>query len=84
MCLAWSGSQSAHLRARCCQRPTGHATTQHTLAEHRQASDQWCTDIEILQSFSNPKLFHQLHIRKYKIMDSDIQSKSETAQSIAH
>jgi len=30
---------------------------------------------------SNP---YPIHIRKHKIMDSDIQSKSETAQSIAH
>jgi len=27
---------------------------------------------------------YPIHIRQYKIMDSDIQSKSETAQSIAH
>jgi len=27
---------------------------------------------------------YPIHIRKYKSMDSDIQSKSETAQSIAH
>jgi len=24
---------------------------------------QWCTDMEILQSWSNPKLFHKLHIQ---------------------
>jgi len=25
--------------------------------------NQWCTDMEILQSWSNPKLFHELHIQ---------------------
>ena len=45
------------------------------------SNKQWCTDMEILQSWSNPKLFHRLHIQS---MDSDIQSKSETVQSIAH
>ena len=35
---------------------------------------QWCTDMEILQSWSNPKLFPRLHI----------QSISKTAHSIAH
>jgi len=24
---------------------------------------QWCTNMEILQSRSNPKLFHKLHIQ---------------------
>jgi len=48
---------------------------------------QWCTDMEILQSewiknffinsISNP-------YQKFKIVDSNIQTKSETAHSVAH
>jgi len=44
-------------------------------------------DMEILQSdwiqiFS--WTLYPIHVRKFKIMDSDIQSKSETAHSVAH
>ena len=36
--------------------------------------------MEILESWTNPKLFHQLHIhiRKYEIMDSDIQIRNRS------
>jgi len=48
---------------------------------------QWCTDMEILQSdwirtFSYTP--YPIRIRKFKIINSDIQSKSETAHSAAH
>jgi len=32
----------------------------------------------------DPQFFHKLHIRNFKIVDSDIQSKSVTAHSAAH
>jgi len=47
---------------------------------------QWCTHMEILQFWSNPKLFHRLHIQS---ISENMKlwtpiSKSETAQSISH
>jgi len=38
----------------------------------------------LIQSETFSSTPYPIHIRKYKIVDSDIQSKSETAQSIAH
>jgi len=31
---------------------------------------QWCTNMEIFRSLSNPKFLYRIHIRKYKIMNS--------------
>jgi len=38
----------------------------------------------LIQSETFSSTSYPIHIRKYEITDSDIQSKSETAQSIAH
>jgi len=49
--------------------------------QHGSCTDQCCMDMEILQSWSNPKLSstpYPIHIRKYKIMDSDIQIRNRS------
>ena len=40
--------------------------------------------MEILQSWSNLRLFDEFHIRKVKIIDSDIQSESKTTHLVTY
>jgi len=35
----------------------------HLWFEPEMIMEQWCTDVEIFQSWSNPKLFHRIHIQ---------------------
>ena len=35
----------------------------HIMTSHTAYIQQWCTDMEILQSWSSPKFFHEVHIQ---------------------